>query len=181
MMTFRPSLTHPGQLFLLVSSLGHLPASLHPAMLVGPAMAASNSRMFVPRMVMKLVGVMVMAHGPLRILTGRAGPSCHCICPAARKSLVLTLLAPVPPIMKTPTEVRVATAERFLGIVRSPILLSSQRWLLWSRTRQEAVVSSSPTLPPQVAMTGLGSDVRNVVWLLLPAGRGGGEQPLVLG
>merc|ERR1719264_1490817 len=85
--------------------------------------------------------------------------------------------------MKTPTKLRVATALRFLGIVRSPILLSSQRWLLWSRTRQEAVRSPPSTLPPQVAMTGLGSDVKNVVCSSLLAGRGGGEHShsLVLG
>merc|ERR1719264_25911 len=65
--------------------------------------------------------------------------------------------------MKTPTKLRVATALSLLGIVRFPILLSSQRWLLSSRTRQEAVVSPPPPLPPQVAMTGLGSDVKNVV------------------
>ena len=40
---------------------------------------------------------------------------------------------------------------------------------------------ATPTTPPQVAMAGLGSDVKNVVWPALPAGRGGGEQPLVLG
>merc|ERR1719222_1159949 len=60
-------------------------------------------------MARKLVGVMVTAQG-LYISTGRAGPSCHCICPAARKSLVLfilLLLYAFPPMMKTPTELRV--------------------------------------------------------------------------
>merc|ERR1719264_451981 len=113
-------------------------------------------------MAKKLVGVMVTTQGR-SISTGRAGPSCHCICPAAKNSLVLSLLSSLPPIMKTPTKLRVATAAVFLGIVRSPILLSSQRWLLWSRTRQEAVSPSPSTSPPQVAMTGLGSDVKNVV------------------
>ena len=122
---------------------------------------------------------MLTAQGYL-IATGRASPSCHCICPAGKNSLVLALLPDSPPIMKTPTKLRVATALFLLGIVRSPILLSSQRWLLWSRTRQEAV-SYPPTYPPHVAMTGLGSDVKNVVWQDLAAGRGGGEQPLVLG
>ena len=83
--------------------------------------------------------------------------------------------------MKTPTELRVATALCLLGIVRSPILLSSQPWLLCSRTRQEAVVPRPSIIPPQVAMAGLGPDVKNVVCCDLPAGRGGGEQPLVLG
>merc|ERR1719507_2756841 len=76
-------------------------------------------------MARKVVGVMVTTQGS-HISTGRAGPSCHCICPAARKSLVLSLLVATPPMMKTPTESRVATAARLLGIVRSPILLSSQ-------------------------------------------------------
>ena len=100
--------------------------------------------------------------------------------------MVLALLSATPPMMKTPTELRVATAALLLGIVRFPILLSSQRWLILSRTRQEAVlVLALPlpgrTIPPQVAMTGSGSDVKNVVWLSLPAGRSGGEQLLVLG
>ena len=37
------------------------------------------------------------------------------------------------------------------------------------------------TLPPQVAITGLGCEVKNVVWSHLSAGRGGGEHLLVLG
>ena len=179
MMTFWPILAHPGQWSLLVLSLGHLPSSLHPLMLVGPAMSASNSRIWVTEMARKQVGEMVTAQG-WYILTGGAGPSCHCILPAARKSLVLVSLSLYPPMMKTPTELRVATAAPPLSIVRSSIKLSSQRWLLWSRTRQEAV-SYPPTLPPQVAMTGLGSEVKNVVWSFLAAGRGGGEQSLVLG
>merc|ERR550532_3191461 len=113
-------------------------------------------------MARKVVGVMVTTQG-WYILTGRAGPSCHCICPAARKSLVLFLWSPYPPMMKMPTKLRVATAAFLLGIVRFPILLSSHRWLLSSRTRQEAVSSPPPPVPPQVARTGLGSDVKNVV------------------
>ena len=37
------------------------------------------------------------------------------------------------------------------------------------------------TLPPQMAITGLGCEVKNVVWSHLSAGGGGGEQLLVLG
>ena len=37
------------------------------------------------------------------------------------------------------------------------------------------------TSPPQVAMTGLGSDMKKVAWEDLAAGRLGGEQVLVLG
>ena len=120
------------------------------------------------------------AQGEYLISTGRVGPSCHCILPAAKKSLVLRLLGLSPPMMKTPTELRVATALFLLGIVRFPNLLSSQRWLLWSRTRQEAETLYAAS-PPQVAMTGLGPDVKNVVCSSLPVGRGGGEQLLVFG
>jgi len=122
----------------------------------------------------------IMGLGLSKAGSGRAGPSRHCICPAGKKSLVLSLLYASPPMMKMPTELRVATALYPLGIVRSPILLSSQRWLLWSRTRQEAVINP-PTIPPQVAMTGLGFDVKIVTWSYLSAGRSGGEQPVVLG
>merc|ERR1712130_986924 len=83
--------------------------------------------------------------------------------------------------MKTPTELRVATAAYLLSIVRSPILLSSQRWLLWSRTRQEAVVTPLSASPPQVAMTGLDPAVKNVECPNRPTGRSGGEQLVVLG
>ena len=85
--------------------------------------------------------------------------------------------------MKTPTELRVATALSFLGLVRFPILLSSQRFLLLSRTRQDAVVRGDPVLssPPQVAMTGLSSDVKNVTWWISFSGRCGTKQPRVLG
>ena len=114
------------------------------------------------------------------ISAGRSGPFCHCMLPAARKSLVLEFLCPIPPIIKTPTELRVTTAEYHLGIVRFPILVASQCWLLWSRTRQEAV-SKSPNIPPQVAMTGLIPDVKNVACSTLSVGRSGGEQPGVLG
>ena len=179
MMTFWPILAHPGQWSLLVLSLGHLPSSLHPLMLVGPAMSASNSRIWVTEMARKQVGEMVTAQG-WYILTGGAGPSCHCILPAARKSLVLVSLSLYPPMMKTPTELRVAAALNSLGIVMSPIVLSSHRCLLLSKTRQEAVVGPV-VAPPQMAMAGLGSDVKNVVWKSLAAGRDGGEQPLVLG
>jgi len=55
----------------------------------------------------------------------------------------------------------VAAAPSTLGIVRFPILLSSQRWLIGSSTRQEAVS------PLQVATRGEGSDVKNVMCLLL--------------
>ena len=119
------------------------------------------------------------AQGEYLISTGRVGPSCHCMLPAAKKSLVLSLLGLSPPMMKTPTELRVATALFLLGIVRFPNLLSSQRWLLWSRTRQEAVEDPPTTYPPHVATTG--PDVKNVTCKRLPAGRGGGEQLLVLG
>merc|ERR1719341_2434792 len=77
MMTFWPILAHPGHLFLLVLSL---PAYLQPSMLVGPAMAASNSRMWSPYMARKLVGVMVTTQGQsISTCRGRAGPACHCI------------------------------------------------------------------------------------------------------
>ena len=64
--------------------------------------------------------------------------------------------------------------------VRLLILDSSQRWLLWSRTRQEEVAVDLMA-PPQVAITGLGSEVMKVTWSLLVVGKGGREQPLVLG
>ena len=123
---------------------------------------------------------MVTTQGPNSISIGRCGPCCHCICPAARNSLVLGLLVALPPIMKTPTELRLVTALRFLGIVKFPILLSAQRWLLLSRTIQE-VVGTPSTSPPQVAITGLGSDVKNVTCSSLPAGSSGAEQLFVLG
>ena len=99
--------------------------------------------------------------------------------PVGRKSLVLSLSTALPPMMKTPTELRLAAALVYLGLVRFPILLSSQDWLLLSRTRQEAVTAL--TLPPQMAITGLGTDVKNVACWSRATGRGGGEQPLVLG
>ena len=62
------------------------------------------------------------------------------------------------------------------------MLLLSQRWLLWSRTRQDARILLPTVVPPQVAMTGLGFDVKNVAWCSLPLpGICGGEQLLVLG
>ena len=125
---------------------------------------------------------MVTAQRPSGLKSsGRDVPSCHCMLPAARNSLVFTLPYDLPPMMKTPTDLRVATAALYLGLVRSPILLSSQRWELWSRTRQEAVVVIPATSPPQVAMTGLGSDVKNVTWSFLLTGKSGGVQPVVLG
>ena len=78
-------------------------------------------------------------------------------------------------MMKTPTELRVATALASLGIVRFPIMLSSQPWLALSGTRQEADIIAadliSPTSPPQVAMTELGSDVKKVTWRYLDTGK----------
>merc|ERR1712130_215555 len=50
-------------------------------------------------MIRKLLEVIPTEHGAYKILTGRAGPSCHCICPAARNSLVLPLLGELPPRM----------------------------------------------------------------------------------
>ena len=87
-----------------------------------------------------------------------------------------------PPTMKVPTELRLAEALIYLGIVRFPILLSSHLRLL-SKTRQEEEVPCpyGPTFPPQVAMTGLGSDVQKVVCPDLGSGSGGGEQLLELG
>merc|ERR1719209_291379 len=70
----------------------------------------------------KLVGVMLTAQRKC-ISTGRAGPSCHCIDPAARNSLVLELLVSVPPRINTPMSLSVAAALLYLTTVRFPILL----------------------------------------------------------
>ena len=121
----------------------------------------------------------VTAQG-LRISTGRAGPFCHCRLPAARKSLFLTCEEKYPPIKKTPIKFILAIAPSHLFFVRLLILDSSQRWLLWSRTRQEEVAVDIMA-PPQVAITGSGSEVMKVTWSLLTVGRGGREQPLVVG
>ena len=72
------------------------------------------------------------------------------------------------------------TAPYFLGIVRLPILLSSQLWFSRSSTKHEAVRLPS-VYPPQVATSGVGSEVMKVLWPLLAEGRGGGEHPLTLG
>ena len=73
-----------------------------------------------------------------------------------------------------------ATSLEALALLRSPIKLSSQRQLVGSRTRQEA--RCLPFLsPPQVAMTGLGPDVKNVAGEDLGSGRGGREQPFEFG
>ena len=58
MITLFPSFAHPGEYILLVLRVSHLPDSLQPWSLVGPAMAASNSWILSLWMVMKLVGVM---------------------------------------------------------------------------------------------------------------------------
>merc|ERR1719397_2294909 len=110
-------------------------------------------------MARKLVEVMLTAQGKA-ISTGRAGPSCHCIVPVARNSLVLLLLVSLPPTMNTPMSLSVAAALLYLTTVRFPILFLSQRWLIGSSTRQEAV---KPSEPPQVATRAEGSDVTNVV------------------
>ena len=178
MMTLLPSFAHPGVFLRLVLSAGHLPDSLQPASFVGPAMAASNSWILSLQMVMKLVGVMGTAQKKSMSI-GRAGPL-----KASRCQKVAGYVGFHPSRKNTPMCLRTATAPSDLCLVRFPILLSSQRWFL-SRTRQEAVTSLCPlsalTLPPQMAITGLGTDVKNVACWSRATGRGGGEQPLVLG
>ena len=73
-----------------------------------------------------------------------------------------------------------AVAPPYLDTVRLLILESTHRWLIWSRTRQEEV-AYDPEAPPQVAITGSGSEVKKVTWSLLTVGRDGREHPLVLG
>merc|ERR1711953_560418 len=55
--TLLPSFAQPGVASLLVSSVGHKVESLQPSSLVGPAIAASNSWILSPLIVMKLDSV----------------------------------------------------------------------------------------------------------------------------
>ena len=128
------------------------------------------------QMVMKLVGVMGTAQKKSMFI-GRAGPCVHWRLPVAKKSLEY---GTHPPRKNTPISLRTATAPVYLCVVRFPILLSSQRWLIGSSTRQE-VVRLPRMNPPQVATRGVGSDVMNVSWPYLQEGSGGGEQLLVFG
>ena len=161
MMTLLPSFAHPGVFLRLVLSAGHLPDSLQPASFVGPAMAASNSWILSLQMVMKLVGVMGTAQKKSMSI-GRAGPCVHLRLPVAKKSLDVGF---DPPRKNTPMCLRTATAPSDLCLVRFPILLSSQRWLIGSSTRQVVVRLPGPgplMNPPQVATRGVRSDVMNV-------------------
>ena len=110
---------------------------------------------------------------------GRRGPCCHWRLPVAKKSLVVLEVAdPYPPRKSTPC-LSSTTAPLYLGVVRLPILLSSQRWFSRSSTRQEAVsLKYLPATPPQEAMSGVGSDVLKLWWLCLVEGSGGGEEQL---
>ena len=124
------------------------------------------------------------------ISTGRAGPACHCMLPVSRNSLVLwsSAIGPlplvffeVPPIMKTPTWLRVTATPFSLAIVRLPIMARFQTRLTWSNTRQVALVPTPCSTPPQMAMEGLGPEVKKVVWRRLLNGKSGTEQFSVLG
>ena len=69
----------------------------------------------------------------------------------------------------------VTTACKVLTCSSDPILFSSHRPVLASKTRQEEI-GLGPSVPPQVATTGSSSAVRKVVWRDRLPGREGGEQ-----
>ena len=56
-----------------------------------------------------------------------------------------------------------------------------QTRLTWSNTRQVALVPTPCSTPPQMAMEGLGPEVKKVVWRRLLNGKSGTEQFSVLG
>ena len=140
-------------------------------------MLASNSLTSEPYTTIKLDDDMETAQGRYA-LKGSVGPCCHSSVPDARNSVVPDGI-PSPPIMYTPTFLRVATA--WLPLVRSsgPITFSSQRPAVAFNTRQEE--SQSLSLPPQVASIGLTPAVMKLTCRPLVAGRGGRKQPLMGG
>merc|ERR1719319_2226462 len=83
-MRVRPTTAHPS-LVLSVRRSGHVPAGLHPAVLVGPATLESNSRMVLPCRMRKEVGEIWAAQGP-HMAWGSAGPSSQAMEFLARKA-----------------------------------------------------------------------------------------------
>ena len=117
------------------------------------------------------------------ISMGSGGPLCHVIVPAAKNSLLLAVSRSLPPRMNTPTLSIVTAAMSDLAVVIFPILSSSQRWLIRSSTKQEAmgsVLDLPSSIPPQVATRGEGLEVKKVAWNHLPAGKEGREHSVLL-
>ena len=117
------------------------------------------------------------------ISMGSGGPLCHVIVPAGKNSLLLAVSRSLPPRMNVPMLSIVTAAMSDLAVVIFPILPSSQRWLIRSSTKQEAVGSVldlPSSIPPQVATRGDGPEVKKVAWNHLPEGKEGREHSVSL-